>query len=164
MIMKIEEKIIKREKLAAVVGRLHRQKKQIVFTNGCFDILHTGHTRYLNKARSLGDVLLVGLNSDASVRTIKGPRRPLVEQDQRAEVLASLQCVDIVTFFDEPDPLNLIQEVKPDILVKGADWALDDIIGGDFVTRNGGRVERIEVVPDMSTTILIERILDRFSK
>ena len=140
------------------------KKKQIVFTNGCFDILHAGHARYLLTARSLGDVLVIGLNTDESVRSIKGPKRPLVDQAQRAEVLASLQCVDIVTFFDEPDPLALIHEVKPDILVKGADWALDHIIGGDFVTQNGGRVERIEAVPDISTTILIERILDRFSE
>ena len=162
--MKIEEKIIERGRLTAVVDQLHRDKKQIVFTNGCFDILHAGHARYLRTAKSLGDVLVVGLNSDDSVRTIKGSRRPLVEQDHRAEVLAGLQCVDIVTFFDEPDPLTLIHEVKPNVLVKGADWALDDIIGGDWVIQNGGRVERIELVPDISTTILIERILDRFNE
>ena len=160
--MKIEKKIIERERLAIVLDRLHGEEKQIVFTNGCFDILHAGHARYLKTARSLGDVLVVGLNSDESVRSIKGPKRPLVEQVQRAEVLAGLQCVDIVTFFEEPDPLALIYDVKPDILVKGADWALEDIIGADWVIQNGGRVERIELVPDISTTILIDRIIDRF--
>ena len=160
--MQPEEKIIERERLAEAMGRLHEQKKQIVFTNGCFDILHAGHTRYLNAARALGDVLVVGLNSDDSVRSIKGPSRPLINQDQRAEVLAALQCVDVVTFFDEPDPLSLIQMVNPNILVKGADWAVDQIIGSDWVIQHGGRVERIEVVPDISTTVLIERILDRF--
>ena len=161
--MSPEEKIIERERLAETMARLHRLKKRIVFTNGCFDILHVGHARYLNAARALGDLLVVGLNSDDSVRSIKGPRRPLVGQDQRAEVLAALQCVDIVTLFDEPDPLLLIQMVNPDILVKGSDWAEDHIIGSDWVIRNGGRVERIEVVPDVSTTAIIERIRDRFS-
>jgi D-beta-D-heptose 7-phosphate kinase/D-beta-D-heptose 1-phosphate adenosyltransferase len=157
------EKIIERGRLAETMARLHQQKKRIVFTNGCFDILHVGHARYLNAARALGDLLVVGLNSDNSVRSIKGPRRPLVGQDQRAEVLAALQCVDIVTLFDEPDPLFLIQMVNPNILVKGGDWAEDQIIGSDWVIQNGGRVERIEVVPDASTTALIERILERFS-
>jgi D-beta-D-heptose 7-phosphate kinase/D-beta-D-heptose 1-phosphate adenosyltransferase len=160
--MNVEEKIIARERLGAVMDELYSHKNQIVFTNGCFDILHAGHTRYLNQARSLGDALVVGLNSDASVRSIKGAKRPLVSQDQRAEVLAALQCVDIVTLFDEPDPLSLVKIVNPDILVKGADWAVDRIVGGDWVIRNGGRVERIDVVPDISTTALIERILDRF--
>jgi D-beta-D-heptose 7-phosphate kinase/D-beta-D-heptose 1-phosphate adenosyltransferase len=162
LVMNIEEKIVERERLAGEVERLRRQDKQIVFTNGCFDILHVGHTRYLAEARALGDALVVGLNSDESVRAIKGPLRPLVSQDQRAEVLAALQCVDRVVLFDEPDPLSLIRIVHPDILVKGADWAVDRIVGSDWVARNGGRVERIEVVPDVSTTALIERIRDRF--
>jgi rfaE bifunctional protein nucleotidyltransferase chain/domain len=160
--MNVEEKIVERGRLGAVMDELYSHKNQIVFTNGCFDILHVGHTRYLNQARSLGDALVVGLNSDASVRSIKGDERPLVSQDQRAEVLAALRCVDIVTLFDEPDPLSLIKIVNPDILVKGADWAADRIVGSDWVIRNGGRVERIDVVPDISTTALIERILDRF--
>jgi rfaE bifunctional protein nucleotidyltransferase chain/domain len=160
--MNVEEKIVERGRLGAVMDELYSHKNQIVFTNGCFDILHVGHTRYLNQARSLGDALVVGLNSDASVRSIKGDERPLVSQDQRAEVLAALRCVDIVTLFDEPDPLSLIKIVNPDILVKGADWAADRIVGSDWVIRNGGRVERIDMVPDISTTALIERILDRF--
>jgi rfaE bifunctional protein nucleotidyltransferase chain/domain len=160
--MNVEEKIVERGRLGAVMDELYSHKNQIVFTNGCFDILHVGHTRYLNQARSLGDALVVGLNSDASVRSIKGDERPLVSQDQRAEVLAALRCVDIVTLFDEPDPLSLIKIVNPDILVKGADWAADRIVGSDWVIRNGGRVERIDMVPDISTTALIDRILDRF--
>jgi rfaE bifunctional protein nucleotidyltransferase chain/domain len=162
--MNVEEKIVERGRLGAVMDELYSHKNQIVFTNGCFDILHVGHTRYLNQARSLGDALVVGLNSDASVRSIKGDERPLVSQDQRAEVLAALRCVDIVTLFDEPDPLSLIKIVNPDILVKGADWAADRIVGSDWVIRNGGRVERIDMVPDISTTALIDRILDRFCK
>jgi rfaE bifunctional protein nucleotidyltransferase chain/domain len=162
--MNVEEKIVERGRLGAVMDELYSHKNQIVFTNGCFDILHVGHTRYLNQARSLGDALVVGLNSDASVRSIKGDERPLVSQDQRAEVLAALRCVDIVTLFDEPDPLSLIKIVNPDILVKGADWAEDRIVGSDWVIRNGGRVERIDMVPDISTTALIDRILDRFCK
>jgi D-beta-D-heptose 7-phosphate kinase/D-beta-D-heptose 1-phosphate adenosyltransferase len=160
--MNPSEKIVERGQLAAKLAPLQAQNQQIVFTNGCFDILHVGHVRYLNAARALGNVLVVGLNSDASVRAIKGPGRPLVDQDQRAEVLAALQCVDFVTVFNEPDPLLLIQLVKPDVLVKGADWAVDEVIGGDWVKHNGGRVERIDVVPGASTSIIIERIVERY--
>ena len=150
--------------MTAALKPLNSKKQQIVFTNGCFDILHVGHVRYLNAARALGDALVVGLNSDASMHAIKGPLRPLVAQAQRAEVLAALQCVDMVTVFDEPDPYALIQIVKPDVLVKGADWAADQIIGGDWVVQNGGRVERIDVVPGISTSTLIERIVERYGR
>ncbi|CAB5079469.1 D-glycero-beta-D-manno-heptose 1-phosphate adenylyltransferase (EC / D-glycero-beta-D-manno-heptose-7-phosphate kinase (EC [Olavius algarvensis associated proteobacterium Delta 3] len=157
------EKILTAEQ---VVQRLrsHRKSGQsIVFTNGCFDLIHAGHVRYLTEAKALGDVLVIGLNSDNSVRRIKDSGRPLVAQDQRAEVLAGLSCVDYITFFDDPDPYELIRAVSPDILVKGADWEERDIIGGDLVTSSGGRVERIRLVPGISTSMIIRRILERYS-
>lgn len=140
---------------------LRRQGRRIVFTNGCFDILHAGHCRYLAEARAFGDRLVVGLNSDRSVAGIKGPQRPIVEERQRAEVLAALACVDYVILFDQPDPMQLIQAVKPDVLVKGADWEEAEIIGGQFVRQNGGRVERVALWPNISTSIIIDRIRDR---
>jgi D-beta-D-heptose 7-phosphate kinase/D-beta-D-heptose 1-phosphate adenosyltransferase len=155
-------KIVSTDALAAGLEKARRAGKRIAFTNGCFDILHVGHVRYLSAAGSEGDLLVVGLNSDSSVRSIKGDRRPLVNQDQRAEVLASLACVDYVVVFDEPDPLRLIRSVKPDILVKGADWAEEDIVGGEFVKSTGGRIIRVELVSDASTTGIIERILERY--
>jgi len=143
---------------------LRHHGKRIVFTNGCFDILHAGHSRYLAAARAEGDVLVVGLNSDRSVRQIKGPRRPIIAQHQRAEVLASLACVDYVVLFDESDPRQLIQSIEPDVLVKGADWAEANIVGAEFVKARGGRVRRIELLPGISTSIIIERICDHFSR
>jgi rfaE bifunctional protein nucleotidyltransferase chain/domain len=157
-------KIVSTETLVADLEQARRGGKRIVFTNGCFDILHVGHVRYLGAARSGGDLLVVGLNSDASVKSIKGERRPLVNQDQRAEVLASLACVDYVVVFDEPDPLRLIRAVRPDILVKGADWSEDDIIGADFVKSTGGKILRVELVSDASTSGIIDRILERFCR
>jgi rfaE bifunctional protein nucleotidyltransferase chain/domain len=135
--------------------------RRSVFTNGCFDLLHAGHVRYLAAARALGDLLVVGLNSDASVGRIKGPRRPIQSQDRRAEVLAALACVDLVVIFEEDDPLRLIETIRPNILVKGADWSETNIIGADFVKAHGGRVETIAVVPGVSTTAIIEAILER---
>ena len=151
-------KITTAEKLATrlEVARVHGEK--VVFTNGCFDILHAGHVRYLAAAGAEGDLLVVGLNSDASVRSIKGDNRPIVPQAHRAEVLASLGCVDYVVLFDSPDPLSLIQALKPDVLVKGADWAEETIVGRDFVKSTGGRVKRISLVPDISTSRIIEKI------
>ena len=157
-------KIVSTETLVADLEQARRGGKRIVFTNGCFDILHVGHVRYLGAARSGGDLLVVGLNSDASVKSIKGERRPLVNQDQRAEVLASLACVDYVVVFDEPDPLRLIRAVRPDILVKGADWSEDDIIGADFVKSTGGKILRVDLVSDASTSGIIDRILERFCR
>lgn len=123
-------------------------------------MLHIGHTRYLEEARRLGDRLVVGLNSDVSVRQLaKGTDRPIVSADQRAEVLAALGCVDYVTIFDEPDPLALIQALRPDILVKGGDWSTDRIVGKEFVEAQGGSVRNIPLVPDISTTAIIQRIL-----
>jgi rfaE bifunctional protein nucleotidyltransferase chain/domain len=160
--MDVSAKIIAAEKLVSKLEEERQAGKKIVFTNGCFDILHVGHIRYLAAARSEGDLLVVGLNSDISVRSIKGDRRPLVNQDQRAEVLTSLVWVDYVVVFDEPDPLRLIQTLKPDVLVKGADWGEENIIGAEFVKATGGKIIRAELVPEASTTRIIERIVKRF--
>jgi D-beta-D-heptose 7-phosphate kinase/D-beta-D-heptose 1-phosphate adenosyltransferase len=130
----------------------------IVFTNGVFDLLHRGHVEYLEEARALGGRLVVGLNADASVRRLKGPSRPLVPEDERAEVLAALECVDLVVLFDEDTPERVIREVAPDVLVKGGDWALEQIVGREFVEARGGRVERIRVREGWSTTRIVERI------
>ena len=157
-------KIVSTDALVARLAKARRAGRKIVFTNGCFDILHVGHIRYLEAARSEGDLLVVGLNSDSSVRSIKGERRPLVSQDQRAEVLASLACVDYVVVFDEPDPLRLIRAVKPDILVKGADWEQENIVGAEFVKSTGGKIMRVDLVSDASTTGIIDRILERFCR
>jgi len=146
-------------RLQRIVGNLKRQGKKVVFTNGCFDILHVGHVRYLSKARKMGDLLIVGLNTDRSVRTIKGEQRPIVSERERAEVLAALAIVDYVVLFDEPDPLRLITALKPDILVKGADWEKDEIVGRDVVEKGGGKVIRIPLVPGSSSTNLIDRII-----
>jgi len=132
--------------------------KKVVFTNGCFDLLHRGHIDYLAKAKSLGDVLVIGLNDDASVRRLKGPQRPLVEQGDRAEILASLKSVDFVCLFSEDTPYELIKAVVPDVLVKGADWPVDKVVGKDIVESAGGNVQTIEFLPNRSTTGLIEKI------
>jgi D-beta-D-heptose 7-phosphate kinase/D-beta-D-heptose 1-phosphate adenosyltransferase len=158
--MNILSKIITAENLAARLDEARESGKKVVFTNGCFDILHAGHVRYLSAAGAKGDLLVVGMNSDASVRVIKGDKRPIVHQDHRAEVLASLGCVDYVVLFDAPQPLELIQTLKPDVLVKGADWAQKTIVGGDFVRSNGGSVVRIPLVPKISTSRIIDKILE----
>jgi rfaE bifunctional protein nucleotidyltransferase chain/domain len=160
--MDVSAKIVTVGKLISGLDDARQAGKKIVFTNGCFDILHVGHVRYLAAARSEGDLLVVGLNSDASVRSIKGDRRPLVNQDQRAEVLASLVWVDYVVVFDEPDPLRLIRTLKPDILVKGADWGEENIVGAEFVKSIGGKIIRAKLVPEASTTRIIDRIVRRF--
>ena len=131
---------------------------RIVFTNGCFDLLHPGHVRYLAAARALGDVLVVGLNDDASVRRLKGPGRPVLHALERAEVLAGLAAVDHVILFDDDTPRDLVAALAPDVLVKGADWAEDDIVGRDEVVARGGRVERIPLVPGVSTSEIIRRV------
>ena len=147
-------------RLSGILERLRSQKNKIVFTNGCFDILHKGHMRYLKKAASLGDVLVIGLNSDRSVRAIKGPRRPINCELDRAEILAALDFVDYVTVFDEETPQKLIETLKPDILVKGGDWKIRDIVGADFIKSRGGRIVRIPFIKGYSTSSLIERLLD----
>jgi len=153
------EKILQREELKDKVQAFKRAGKKIVFTNGCFDFLHIGHVRYLKTARAEGDLLVVGVNSDRSVHQIKWPGRPVVPENERAEVLASLACVDFVTLFDEPDPLVTIRFLMPDVLVKGADWEEDAIVGRDVVEANGGRVVRIPLTEGASTTRIIEKIL-----
>ena len=153
------DKIFEREVLKEKIQALKKKGKKIVFTNGCFDLLHIGHVRYLEAARAEGDVLVVGMNSDSSVRKIKGPGRPIVPEDQRAEVLAALACVDFVTLFDEPDPLVTIQLLMPYVLVKGADWEEDAIVGRDVVEAMGGRVIRIPLTESASTSGIIDKIL-----
>lgn len=152
-------KIVTREQLVEQVQALRASGSRIVFTNGCFDLMHVGHTRYLQAAKALGDFLVVGVNSDESVRRLeKAPDRPIVPEAQRAEVLAALGCVDFVVLFSEPDPKALITAVQPDVLVKGGDWSLDRIIGRDVVEARGGLVRTIPLVPGFSTTALIHRI------
>ncbi|MBE9527760.1 MAG: D-glycero-beta-D-manno-heptose 1-phosphate adenylyltransferase [Proteobacteria bacterium] len=137
---------------------LRSEGQRCVFTNGCFDILHAGHVRYLTKARTLGDALIVGLNSDKSVRKIKGKSRPIVPEEERAEVLLGLEAVDFVVLFDTPTPIGLIEALLPDVLAKGADWIESDIVGAEAVKRNGGRVARVKLVKGKSTTNIIKRI------
>lgn len=152
-------KVLPQDQLLSTLSAERAKGKRIVFTNGCFDLMHIGHTRYLQAARELGDVLIVGVNSDGSVRSLdKAPDRPIVPESQRAEVLAALGAVDYVVIFNEPDPLQLITSVQPDVLVKGGDWAIDQIVGRDIVEASGGVVKTIPLVPGMSTTGLLQRI------
>jgi D-beta-D-heptose 7-phosphate kinase/D-beta-D-heptose 1-phosphate adenosyltransferase len=143
--------------LKSVVGSYRAQNKKIVFTNGCFDLLHIGHVTYLEEARALGDILIVGVNSDASVSKLKGPSRPLQSESDRSRILAALKAVDHTVIFSEETPLNLIKEIKPDVLVKGGDWKIDQIVGSDFVLASGGEVKSLNFVAGRSTTALIEK-------
>jgi len=154
-----DNKILPRDRLKETLDRLKQDGKTIVFTNGCFDILHAGHVRYLNDARNLGDLLVLGLNSDASVTRIKGALRPIVPQDERATVMAALESVDFITFFDDDTPLSLIEHLEPHILVKGGDWAEEDVVGRESVRKRGGRVVIIPETKGASTTNIIEKIL-----
>ncbi len=154
----IKNKIITKDVLVHRVNGWRTMGRKIVFTNGCFDILHHGHIDYLAKAASLGNKLIIGLNTDASVKRLKGSERPLNHQDDRAFQLASLMFVDAVCLFEEDTPLDLIQAVRPDILAKGGDYTTETIVGADFVLANGGQVEVIPFVPGYSTTSLIEQI------
>ena len=152
-------KVLPEARLLTTLSDERAKGKRIVFTNGCFDLLHVGHTRYLQAAKSLGNLLVVGVNTDASVRSLeKALDRPIVPEGQRAEVLAALSCVDFVVLFAEPDPGRLIAAIQPDVLVKGGDWAPDTIVGRDVVESRGGVVRTIPLVPGMSTTALVERI------
>ena len=152
----IEQKIVSRDFFVENAVKLHRQK--IVFTNGCFDVLHFGHVHYLMEAKALGDILVVGLNSDDSVRRLKDPSRPINGEKERAFVLAALSCIDYVVVFEEDTPKKLIETVRPDVLVKGGDYALDQIVGADFVTRNGGTVTTLPFVEGFSSTRIIEQL------
>ncbi len=153
-----ESKILTREQAIQRAEQWRTEGQQIVFTNGCFDIVHLGHIDYLEKARNLGDRMILGLNTDASVSCIKGPLRPVVNEYARARLMAALEFVDAVVLFGEPTPLELIEDVQPDVLVKGDDYTVDTIVGADFVLGRGGRVETVALVPGYSTTKLIDRI------
>jgi len=144
-----------------LIARLRAAGNTVVFTNGVFDLLHPGHLRYLQHARQLGDALIVGINSDRSVRIIKGPDRPITPERERAEVVAALMCVDGVVIFDEETPQQVIATLQPDVLVKGADWAEDAIVGRDIVEAGGGKVVRVAIEPGYSTTGIIDRIRSR---
>lgn len=152
-------KIQARQKLPAIINGHRQSGLRIVLTNGCFDILHIGHIRYLQAARALGDLLIVAVNSDSSVQLLgKGPGRPIVPETQRIEVLSALSCVDYVVLFDEANPLEIINIIQPDVLVKGGDWTLDQIVGRDSVESRNGVVHILPLVPSISTTTLIEKI------
>ena len=151
----INHKIIAKAELAVRLGQWRAQGLKVVFTNGCFDILHRGHVEYLSKASDMGDVLVVGLNTDASVKRLKGEGRPVNDEQARALVLASLACVDAVVLFDEDTPYELIKTVRPDVLVKGADYKPEEIVGYDIVTSYGGQVETVPLVEGYSTTSII---------
>ena len=143
-----------------LISNWKEQGKRIVFTNGCFDIIHAGHIDYLIKAKALGDKLIVGLNSDLSIKRIKGDKRPIIPQNLRKKVLENLKPVDLVVIFDEDTPENLIKKVKPDILVKGGDWDIKNIVGAKFVQSYGGEVKTIDFVHDISTSKIVEKILE----
>jgi rfaE bifunctional protein nucleotidyltransferase chain/domain len=158
------KKILSWEALKNEVESRRGNGQKIAFTNGCFDILHVGHVRYLREARNTADFLILALNSDASVRAIKGDKRPLVPQEERAEVVASLEAVDYVALFDETTPLKLIEYLRPDCLVKGGDWKEEAVVGGDAVRSWGGRVVIIPVVEGASTTNIVEKVLHVYGK
>jgi rfaE bifunctional protein nucleotidyltransferase chain/domain len=150
-------KVLNSENLEPALQSYKNKNLKIVFTNGCFDLLHIGHVRYLEEAASLGDVLIVGINTDASVQKLKGPTRPIQNENDRAEILASLKSVQHTILFGEETPLELIQKIKPDVLVKGGDWAIPQIVGSDFVLKNGGKVLSLQFVDGKSTTSLIQK-------
>jgi D-beta-D-heptose 7-phosphate kinase/D-beta-D-heptose 1-phosphate adenosyltransferase len=154
----MSQKILSRKKAREVIRALKAAGKKIVFTNGCFDVIHAGHVRYLRKARSLGDLLVIGMNSDRSVRRLKGPGRPLIREADRAELLAALEMVDYVTVFGEDTPAALIGEIEPDVLVKGGDYRVDEVVGRETVDASGGRVVIVPLVRGRSTTGLIKKI------
>ena len=158
-----DSKIKNLDVLAVLIKSEKARGKRVVFTNGCFDLLHAGHVKYLQKARNLGDMLVLGLNSDASVRRLKGPKRPLIGEEERAHILAALDCIDYVVVFDEDTPLELIAALEPHILAKGGDYTVDGVVGKELVEAYGGRVELVSFVDGKSTTNIIERILERYS-
>ncbi len=151
-----------RNELIEIRKRLKTENKKVVFSNGCFDILHAGHVDYLNKAKLFGDVLIVALNSDDSVKRLKGSKRPIVKEEERAFIMANLKSVDYVTFFEEDTPAKIIDDLIPDILVKGSDWKIDNIVGREIVEKNGGKVERVEFVNFQSTSNIIDTIIKKF--
>ncbi len=152
------------KELKSILTRLKAEGKKIVFTNGCFDILHYGHVQYLEKAKQKGDILIVGLNSDASVKRIKGNSRPVVAEKDRAKVLSGLESVNFVVLFRQDTPLKIIHEIRPDILIKGADWQKNKIVGADFVSSYGGKIYTVKLANGRSTTNLIKKIAEKFGK
>ena len=158
------EKVLAREDLPVRVNELRQRGLRIVFTNGCFDILHPGHLSYLQKARSLGDVLIVGINSDRSVKELKGNLRPIFDQDERCELLSGLESVNFITIFDESTPRDLIKVILPDVLVKGGDWSLEQIVGREEVEGSGGRVVSLPYEEGYSSSAIIQRILKRYGE
>jgi len=157
-------KIYPREKLKEELGRLRKEGKKIIFTNGCFDILHVGHVWYLKEAKKIGDILIVAINSDSSVRAIKGDKRPLIPEDERADMVASLESVDYVTIFHEPTPLELIEYLQPHIIVKGGNWAEEEVVGRESVEKWGGMVVIVPEIMGASTSGIIEKIIKVYGK
>ncbi len=151
-----------RDEIIAIAKELKLSNKKIVFTNGCFDILHAGHVDYLAKARAKGDVLILGLNTDESVSKIKGPLRPIINENERAFILSNLRSVDYVTLFNEDTPRELISKIIPDVLVKGSDWSAENIVGSDIVLANGGTVEPIDFVVEQSTSKIVAKIKESY--
>ncbi|HPD56198.1 MAG TPA: D-glycero-beta-D-manno-heptose 1-phosphate adenylyltransferase [Smithellaceae bacterium] len=151
-------KILDRETLKEKLDTLKKQGKKIAFTNGCFDILHVGHVRYLKEAKKTADILVLALNSDSSVKQIKGEKRPLVPQEERAEIIAALEFIDFVTIFDEQTPLELIKILKPDVLIKGGDWAEDKVVGREEIKKWGGKLTLIPEIIGKSTTNIVDKI------
>ena len=162
--MRLQQKIVSLASLKKKLVSLRKQRKVIAFTNGCFDIIHAGHVSYLEKAKGKNRVLIIGLNSDSSVKKIKGPKRPIVTEKERALVLAALSCVDFVTIFKEETPYNLIKALAPDVLIKGADWKEKKAVGSDIVEAKGGKVEYIRYIPHCSSTNIIKTILTKCVK
>jgi len=158
----LEDKILALNALKQKILRLKSQRKKVVFTNGCFDLLHWGHIKYLQDAANKGDLLVVGVNSDSSVKRLKGKNRPLVNEKDRLRMIAGLECVDYVVLFKEDTPLKIIKLLKPDVLVKGADWNKNNMVGRDIVLSNGGSVSTIKFVRGYSTSHLIKKIAERF--
>lgn len=156
------DKVKTQDELIPILDTLRKKGKKVVFTNGCFDILHVGHVRYLKEAKGYGGILIVAVNSDSSVKTIKGAKRPIVSQSERAEVVAALEMVDYVTMFDEDTPYNVIKKLQPDVLIKGGDWTTDKIVGRDIVEARGGKVIAIPFIEGASTTGIVERVLERY--
>ena len=154
----VADKIKTVDEIAAIATEAKKNGRRVVFTNGCFDLLHRGHVHILRQAKAAGDLLIVGMNSDSSVKSIKGPARPVLPEIDRVELIAAMEMVDYVVLFDEPDPYQLIATIKPNVLAKGGDWSSDKIVGADIVERDGGRVAVIPYLKGFSTTEIIERI------
>lgn len=154
----VRSKLKTLSEVAEIAAQARQKGQSVVFTNGCFDLLHRGHVHILREARASGDLLIVGINSDTSVRSIKGPLRPILPQTDRIELIAAMEMVDYVVLFDEPDPYRVIAAIKPNVLAKGGDWSAEKIVGADIVEQNGGRVAVIPYLPGFSTTEIIERI------